>query len=132
MIRMFEDFNSNPELQDLEDIFREIEDEGYTVTVGEDRKMSSDSEKVYIVNIFLSNYPSIGIGNMYGNESINKYLIDELKLAKNSIDKLAELYSILLNIFKRIDNSGLKVTSFHTQMNSNMPRISLMILSQNI
>jgi len=102
------------------------------VTVGEDRKISSDSEKVYIVNIFLSNYPSIGIGNIYGNESINKDLIDELKLAKNSIDKFSELYSILLNIFKRIDNSGLRVTSFYTQMNSNIPRISLMILSQNI
>jgi len=132
MIKMWDNFNSNSELQDLEDIFGEIEDEGYTVTVGEDRKMSSDSEKIYIVNILLSNYPSIGIGNIYGNESINKDLIDELKSAKNSIDKFSELYSLLLDTFKRIDNSGFKITSFHTQMNSNLPRISLMISSQNI
>lgn len=129
---MWDNFNSNSELQDLEDIFREIEDDGYTVTVGEDRKMSSDSEKVYIVNIFLTNYPSIGIGNIYGNESINKELIVELKLAKNSIDKFSELYTLFLDAVKRIDNSGLKVVSFHSQINSNIPRISLTILSQNI
>lgn len=125
MIKMWENFNTDSEIDDLKNIFSDISDDEWDVTIGFDRKMSDNDSNYFIVNIFIKSIPSVGIGNPFSNESINDEIVGELELVKREFDRSLKLQSQIIETIKRIISNGYKILSYHSVINSNIPRIQI-------
>lgn len=78
------------DIEELKNIFIDVDDEGYTVTIGKDKKMSDQNESYFIINIFIETIPSLGMGNPYSTDDINSDVIDEIQNLKDKFDKYQE------------------------------------------
>lgn len=113
------------DIEELKNIFIDVDDEGYTVTIGKDKKMSDQNESYFIINIFIETIPSLGMGNPYSTYDINSDVIDEIQNLKDKFDKLYTLHNILLNSIKHVISLGFKIRSYNTLFNTNVPRIQI-------
>lgn len=113
------------DIEELKNIFIDVDDEGYTVTIGKDKKMSDQNESYFIINIFIETIPSLGMGNPYSTDDINSDVIDEIQNLKDKFDKLSTLHNILLNSIKHVNSLGFKIRSYNTLFNTNIPRIQI-------
>ncbi len=120
-----ESIEIDEDMEELKNIFIDVDDEGYTVTIGKDEKMSDQNESYFIINIFIETIPSLGMGNPYSTDDINNDVIDEIQNLKDKFDKLSNLHSILLNSIKHVNSLGFKIRSYHTLFNTNIPRIQI-------